>query len=194
MDNIKNRWKDAKNEIQPHSVTAADLAAEARKKRKSIVYFQYGNIAVLTATLMLISFFFFRVVAFETALSQSGIFLMIGALVIRILVEIYSLQNAKKILPEKSLTTTTHDALSYYHYRKKVHGPVTIVTVALYVIGYALLSPEFSIYIDFKWMVLMHVSFVLGAAFLIWQIRKGILEEMANLNRLVKLEEELGKA
>ncbi|MGZ8551355.1 MAG: hypothetical protein ACXWV2_11860, partial [Chitinophagaceae bacterium] len=120
--------------------------------------------------------------------------LMIGALVIRILVEIYSLQNAKKILPEKNLTTATHDALSYYHFRKKVHGPVTIVTVALYVIGYVLLSPEFSIYIDFKWMVLMHVSFVLGAAFLIWQIRKGILEEMANLNRLVRLEEELGKA
>ena len=191
MDDIKSRWREARNEIQKPSMNADHLISEAKKKKRLVVYFQYGNIAVMTATLVLIAFFFFRVVTLQTVLSQVGIFLMHAGLAIRIIIEIYSVRKSHRIVVEKDLFRITQDMISYYNYRRKVHGPFTIITIALYVLGFYFLSPEFALYINIQWMVLMHLSFLVGAAFLIWQIRKGILREMKDLKALSEIGEEL---
>lgn len=190
MDNIKTRWKKAKTAIQPPFRTA-DLIVEARRKKKSVLYFHYGNITVLMITLIVIFFFFFNVVNLKSLLSNVGILMMLGALVLRIVIEVYSSIKSKEIKFEQEVSGTAQEAMDFYLYRKTVHGPVTFIIVAFYVIGFYLLSPEFSIYIPIKWMILMHVSFLVGAAILIWQISKGVRREMNNLNNIVELSKEL---
>jgi hypothetical protein len=190
MDNLTNRWKEAKIALTPPNETAADLIAEATKK-KSVLYFHYGNIMVLIITLIVISFFFLKVAHFKTMLSHAGICLMVGALIIRILIEIYSSIKFNTINLEQEVSRTVQEAVRFYTYRKRVHGPVTIGIVASYAIGFYSLSPEFNIYIPLKWMIMMHLSFLLGAVLLIWQIRKGIKKEMRNLNNIVGFSREL---
>jgi len=191
MDNLANRWKEAKTGINLPNKTAADLMVEATKKKKSVLYFHYGNIIVLMITLIVISFFFLKIAHFKTMLSHAGICLMVGSLMVRIVIEIYSSIKSKTINLEQEVSRTAQETVRFYTYRKTVHGPFTIGIVALYTIGFYLLSPEFSIYIPFKWMIMMHLSFLVGAVVLIWQIRKGIQKEMKNLNNIVELSREL---
>ena len=91
----------------------------------------------------------------------------------------------------QSASASTIEALSFYTFRKKVHGPATITTVVLYVIGFYLLSPEFSKYIEMKWMIAMHVSFVFAAFVLVIQAKKGMAKEMKVLKSLIELKKEM---
>ena len=187
MDNIKNTWKEAKSAMAPPDQTVDSLIATARQKKQSIVYFHYGNILVLTATLLVIAYFFYRVVYLKTLLSKAGMGFMLAALIIRILIEVYSSVKSKRINLTSNAAYALQKALSFYHYRRKVHSTFTYTTVGLYTLGFYFLSPEFSSYMTFKWMLLMHLSFLIGAGLLIWQIRKGIQKEMHNLISLQEL-------
>ena len=191
MDNLTNQWKEAKEEMGQPTQKAEHLIRKGREKKKGILFFHYGNILVLTVTLIVISFFFYYVAPLREDLSKLGIGCMLAGLLIRISIEVYSTQKFKTINLVDNAAQTTFNALSFYKYRKKVHGPITVSTVALYVAGFYLLSPEFSIYINFRWMVIMHLSFVGGAILLVWQIRKGIQKEMEALANLVDLNKEI---
>jgi hypothetical protein len=191
MDNLKDKWRQAKTETTYLQQSSEELIKNAVKKKNSILYFHYGNIFILVITLIIVSLFFIYVAPLKTVLSKIGITLMISALLLRIIIEFLSALKSKKILFTKDAATTTLDSVAFYDYRKKIHGPVTIVTVALYAMGFYALSPEFSIYIARIWMISIHVSFLLGAFFLIWQIRKGIKKEMKNLSSLFQLREQI---
>lgn len=194
MDELSKRWQKEKQHIHVQPSSVDEIIAIAQKKKKSTRYFHYGNIIILSITLVMISLFFYYVAPFKETLSRFGVLLMVGGLFVRIIIEIFSVFKFKKIRLTDDALQTTEDYVDFYEFRKKIHGPVTITIVALYCIGFYFLSPEFSLYIPMLWMVLMHVSFVLGAAFLIWQIRKGIVKEMEDLSELTKLRQDIGDA
>lgn len=74
---------------------------------------------------------------------------------------------------------------------EKIHGPVTIVLIGIYTIGFYMLTPELSRHFDLLWMVIFDFVYVLGAVFLIWQIGKGIKAEMKQLSEIIQLKEEM---
>ncbi|AHM60488.1 membrane protein [Flammeovirgaceae bacterium 311] len=191
MDELKNKWKKARESaaLPPQNIEA--LVASARQKKKNNLYFHYGNIIILSITLVGISLFFYYVAPFRELLSRTGVALMVGGLIIRIVIEIFSVLKSKKIRMVNDAASTTSDTLEFYRFRKKIHGPVTITIVALYCLGFVMLGPEFSRYIAPEWIVLMYGSFVLGALLLIWQIRKGIQKEMRILLELAELRKEM---
>ena len=191
MDNLTNQWKEAKEVMGQPAPKAEHLIRKGIEKKKGILLFHYGNILVLTVTLIVISLFFYYVAPLREDLSKLGIGCMLAGLLIRFSIEVYSTQKFKTINLVDNAAQTTFNALSFYKYRKKVHGPITVSTVGLYVTGFYLLSPEFSTYINFTWMVIMHLSFVGGAILLVWQIRKGIQKEMEALANLVDLNKEI---
>jgi len=191
MDNIKKTWKEAKGATGQPSGTVETLILKARQKKKSVLYFHYGNIVVLTITLVAIALFFYKVVHFQTNLGKAGIVLMHSGLIIRILVEVYSSIKSKKIVLLNDAAQTNSDALSFYNFRRAVHGPITIATVGLYMAGFYFLSPEFAMYLNLTTMILMHLSFVVGAIFVVWQVRKGVQTEMRNLRSLRELKDQL---
>ena len=191
MDELKNKWGQAKRAVSTDSMPIEGLITKARKKRKHVTNFHYGNIIILTLTLVGISLFFIHVAPVRDAVSRIGAFFMVGGLAVRIVVECFSTVKSQKIDLLNEVAKTTNEALKYYEFRKKIHGPLTITIVALYSLGFYMLTPEFSRYIDFEWMMAIHASYVLGAIFLIWQIRKGIRKEMQNLKELVDLKKEM---
>ena len=191
MDELKNKWGQAKRAAIASSTPVEVLITKARKKKSSVINFHYGNIIILTLTFIGISLFFIYVAPFQDTLSRIGMFFMLGGLLLRIVVECFSTLKSKKVQLVNETAQTANDALAYYAFRKKIHGPFTIIIVVFYSLGFYMLSPEFSRYIAFQWMVLIHVSYVLGAIFLIWQIRKGIQNEMRSLEELVALKKDM---
>ena len=191
MDELKNKWGQAKRAALANSTPIEVLITKARKKRNSVINFHYGNIVILTLTLIGISLFFVYVAPFKDTISRIGMSFMLGGLALRIVVECFSTYKSKKIQLENETAETTNDALGYYAFRKKIHGPFTIIIVVLYTLGFYMLSPEFSRYIALQWMVLIHISYLAGAIFLVWQIRKGIRNEMRNLEELVTLKRDM---
>lgn len=191
MDELLKRWKNEKQRVHQQSSSIDEIIAIAQKKKKSTRYFHYGNIAILSITLVMISLFFYYVAPFKETLSRFGVLLMVVGLFVRIIIELFSVIKFQKIRLSDDALSATEEYLVFYEFRKKIHGPVTITIVVLYCIGFYFLSPEFSLYIPLLWMVLMHVSFVMGALFLIWQIRKGIRKEMDDLSALTELRRDI---
>ncbi len=116
---------------------------------------------------------------------------MMAGLIIRIVVELWSSVRSLNINLSEQALKTTDDTLRFYRLRKTIHGPVTYVTVGLYMAGFYMLSPEFSKYIAMPWMIVMDVSFIIGACILIFVIKKGIRKEMLNLSEILELKREL---
>ena len=191
MDNLHQQWKKAREGVELPSLSALDIITRADQKKKSILYFHYGNIAILTLTLLVISLFFYYIMSFQKWTSIVGAMLMMGGLALRIIIEIVSSYQSKRIELLQDVSQTTEAAIAFYTFRKKIHGPVTITIVALYMIGFYLLTPEFSEYFSFNILLLMDVSFLIGAIILIWLIRKGIKKEMEQLLGLTYLNEQL---
>ena len=194
MDNLHQQWKQARQGVALPSPSVQDIIAKAGKKKRSILYFHYGNIGVLTLTLLIISLFFYFKMPFQKWSSVVGASLMVGGLALRIIIEAVSSFKSKRIQLGHDLSRSTEAAIAFYAFRKKIHGPVTISIVALYMIGFYLLTPEFSNYLSLNRLLFMDISFLFGAALLTWQIRRGIKREMDQLLGLASLKEQLAES
>jgi hypothetical protein len=191
MDNLENQWKAAKQTIPTSLAKPEDLIELATRKKKSLLYFHFGNIIIFTITLVVLSLFF-NSIHLRESISKTGMFLMLSSMSARLLIEIISTIKSRKIQLLNNAAVSNNKAVSFYSFRKKVQGPASITTVVLYVIGFYLLSPEFSKYIEMKWMIAMHVSFVLAAVVLVIQAKKGMAKEFEVLKSLIELKNEMG--
>ena len=191
LDDIKRSWQSAKTNLKAATGSVDTIISQAEKKKQRSVYFQYGNIAILAATLTMITAFFYFVAPVQDALSLVGKWLMIGGLAVRILIEFYSIFKSAQVDLADDALRSVDTTLNYYKFRKRIHGPVTFTIVALYTVGFYILTPEFSRYIELPWLILIDASYVVGAVFLVWQIRKGIRREMRSLEDMVALKKEL---
>jgi hypothetical protein len=191
FDDIKNQWKEARKNIPGKPKDTLQIISQAESQKKRALYHQYGNIAVLTAVLIMVILFFYYLFPFQELLSRFGIAFMIGGLAFRIAVEIYSTLKSRQINFSEAAVRASANTLEYYNFRKQVNGTITITLVAVYVIGVSFLTPEFLKYIRLQWMILYDSMFVIAGVILIWQIRKGIKREMKNLEDVVKLHQEL---
>ncbi|MCW3074693.1 MAG: rane protein [Flaviaesturariibacter sp.] len=190
MENLETQWKAARQAISISPSKPDELIQLATRRKKTLLYFHFGNIIIFTVTLVILSLFFNSVVLKER-ISIIGMFLMLSSLSVRLLIEIISTIKSKKIQLLSSTSAATDRALSFYSFRKKVHGTPTITTVVVYIMGFYLLSPEFSQHIGLKWMIMMHVSFLLAALVLITQAKKGMKREMDALKSLIDLKKEM---
>jgi VanZ family protein len=194
MDNLHQQWKQARHEVELPVASVQDIIAKANNQKKNVLYSHYGNIAIMTFTLIVISLFFYYRMSYQKWTSVVGAILMVGGLALRIIIEVMSSFQSKRIQLLQDVSCTTEAAIAFYNFRKKIHGPVTISIVALYMIGFYLLTPEFSNYFSFDLLLLMDVSFFIGAFILIWVIRKGIKQEMEQLLSLTGLKEQLAES
>ncbi|MEP2239616.1 MAG: hypothetical protein ABJI22_14710, partial [Maribacter sp.] len=72
-----------------------------------------------------------------------GIGLMIGSLVIRIAIELFSLKKLRKVNFSEDASTFKEDLTTYYTFRKYTHYLVTPVAVIVYTVGFIILLPLF---------------------------------------------------
>lgn len=190
LDDLKNKWENARPESSERS-SSAETISLAKKKMKSVLYGHYGNIAILTITLIGISAFFVYVAPLQHTLSHVGIFLMLGGLLLRILIECYSILRSSKVDMSDATAIVNEKTLAFYAYRKRIHGPVTIGILAAYTIGFYMLTPEFANYFTTAQVVIMDISYLGAAAIFGYSIRRAIRDEMRLLGELKHLHEEL---
>ena len=193
-DELHQLWQETKSIIRPSTSNVEALIAQAKAHRKHTRNFHGGNIAVLLGVVFGLIVFFRYVAPLQTLLSHVGIGLMIGGLLLRIVIELYSLVRSTRIDLSANARQATDDALAFLRFRKTVHGWVTITIVLLYSLGFYLLTPEFSQYFSLPWMILIDGSYLVGAAILIGLIRRGIRKEVTALEELAAIGRELGAA
>ena len=190
-NDINQLWQDAKKAAQKSTLSTADLILQANKKKKLSQNFHVVNILILSIVLVGICAFFYYVANFQQTISHIGVGLMTGGLAVRIFIEFISMIIFKRIDLTDTASETNQKTMRFYAFRRRIHGPVTIIIVLAYTMGFFLLTPEFSLYFSTPMMVLIDGSYIIGAVILTWQIRKGIVNEIKTLNELVSLRNNL---
>ncbi|MCC6835058.1 MAG: hypothetical protein IT213_08720 [Cytophagales bacterium] len=192
MDDISSLWQQAKasSQAQPKSSIAGLMqAAEARKKNALSAHF--GNAAILLVTVAILVFYFYYLYYFEDVLSKVGYNVMIGGLVIRIMIEGYSVWRSRKVKISDTVRESVQNSISFLKFRKYVHGPVTLFILVTYFIGFYLLTPEFNRYFSTFWMIMIDISAFVAAIILTYYIRKGIKQEIQDLEKIVEIQSHL---
>jgi len=190
MDDLTSLWKGGKpGAVSQDSVNS--IINQANERKRSSLFAHYGNIAILTGVLLMVAVFFLYLYPFGTMLSKAGVFTMIGGLAIRIVIEVFSVMRSQRILISDPVARNADEALAFYNFRRKVHGPVTLTCVGLYILGWFMLSPEYSRFMPLPGLVAMDLGFVVMAAVLIVVIRKGLKKEIADLYKIVELRRQL---
>jgi len=183
FNDLKNSWHNSKGNLAALSNEPDFIIQEAKKSKRKTQGAQIATIIILSITLLGLIAFFSTVARFQDLLSRAGVFLMCGGLLLRIVIEVISLVKSKKLLLDLSAHELTVKMGQYYVYRTKIHGAITYIILALYIIGFYMLTPEFMQHLAMKWVWLMDIGFVFIAVTLFYVIRKGVLEELAVLRR-----------
>lgn len=190
IDDLKNKWDSAKAS-KSERISTTELIDLSKKKMRGAVKMHIGNIAILTITLIGISAFFMYLAPLKQTLSHIGIALMLGGLFIRIMIECFSIYRSSKVDFSETAMEASNKTMSFYSYRKRIHGPVTIGILIAYTVGFYILTPEFADFLTTTQVVLMDASYLLAAAIFGFSIRKAIKDEMRILNELKDLHEKI---
>ncbi len=191
FDELQRKWQKNRKDIESNSEIREDTLSSISSKKNSNIRFHYGNIIILSITLIGISAFFYYVAPVKEIVSRIGVALMIGGLLLRILIECGSVLKSKKIDVVDDVLKTTNNTIAFYKFRKRIHGPVTITIIALYTIGFYMITPEFSLYFTTWQMVLIDVSYVIGAIIFIKFVRSSIQKEIRMLLEIIKLKNKI---
>lgn len=191
MDDLKSIWKSAKGNTEKEKVAADTLIRQAGQRKRNALVAHIWNIGILGAVAVMLVYCFYEFFPFQDALSRTGVGFMVGGLILRILIEIFSIVKSNKVKLTDATAKATEVALAFYEFRKKIHGPVTISIVVLYILGFYMLSPEFSRYISTMNMVIMDVGFLIGALIMMQFIKKGNRQELKDLEKVVEIKKAL---
>jgi cation transport ATPase len=191
LDDFKGQWDAAKKDSAKQTVSANDLVAAAQQKMRSAIIMHVGNTAVLVVTLIGICLFFVYVAPLQETLSHIGMSLMIGGLVLRILIEFHSIHRSTKIDLSDTAFAVNKSYMSFYTYRKKIHGSVTIGILIAYTVGFYILLPEFGNYFTQTQIILLALSYLVAAAIFGYSIKIAIRKEVKLLKSLMDMQHEM---
>lgn len=190
MDDLKNIWQQSRQEISTGQ-SAGEMLGQVKRIARKNTLFHWGNMAILAVVVVGLLLFFRYVAPFQETLSHVGEVLMVGSIVLRILIELISVNRLKNL----NVAASAHESLlkteQFYRFRSRIHGPVTFSIIALYTIGFYMLTPEWSLYFPTWQLWLIDGSYVVIAIILFWQIRKGVVQEMQRYRTLKSIHQDL---
>lgn len=179
FEDLKSQWEE-----QPQPEIPNDGSKIVMQKIDDIQNKQrITNAVLLTTTLVLIGFFFY-INAYSSLVVTLGLLLMIGSLIVRIMIELFSIKDLKRMDFTKDAVAFKTDMISYYKKRITTHYVATPIILAIYATGFILLlpsfkqnlSPGFYTYIMFSAIVILIVM-----VFFIW---KQIQKELNSLKQI----------
>jgi hypothetical protein len=188
---LQSQWQHNKQQISPPKQTLEVLYKKIKAKEKANYFFYYGTISILAITLIVISLFFYFVAPVKELWSRIGVGLMISGLVFRIGIEILSIQKAKRMNALNNALVATENTIKFHQFRKMIHHKIAPIIIVLYTIGFYMITPEFSKYINFWLLVWFNVSYVIIGIILFFVIRKGVRKEMLKINEIMTLRQEI---
>jgi hypothetical protein len=190
LDDLKSNWKQEKAKTEP-GLDAQALLSKAEVYKSSSIKFQYGNVLILSITLIFYIIFFYRFLLYGTLLSKIGFVIMSVPLLIRIVAEVISIAKGRKIKLDENALQHNEKLIQYTAFRKWMHGPVTFTIMGLYTLGYYFIMVQFSGLVPGWLIILMCVAYPVVAYLIIKQVRKGIKNEMEQLEKLSEYHKEM---
>ncbi|AXT18543.1 hypothetical protein D7030_07150 [Flavobacteriaceae bacterium AU392] len=139
---------------------------------------------VLGTTIVVLCIFFFYITAYNNTLVSIALLLMIGALIIRICVERFSIKLLKQLDITIDSTMFRHKMIDYYKKRVKIHYILTPILILMYIIGFILLLPFFKEALSIGFYNYIKISGLIILIILSFFIRKQILKELLVLKEL----------
>lgn len=188
---MKKKWQDSRKNSLMNAADKDKIINVAQKKMKRTIRMQMGTILILTVTLAILFLYFFYAAHFQKLVSQLGAFLMMSGIIVRILLELFSIHLSAKVDLTSSANETNAAAMSYHRFRKIINGPVTIVLIILYSAGFYLLTPEFILFFNVPIVILLDASYILIAFVFIRIIRKTVRKEMLILDEIMKIQQNI---
>ena len=188
---LENTWNSSKKAIQSSTKSLQDVYAKIQNNKRENFLFYYGTISTLVITLIGVACFFYFVAPVKELLSRMGVSLMLLGLLVRIVIELFSVLRAKKIhLQSNSLEAINH-TIAFHKFRKSIHGVVAPIILTFYTIGFYVITPEFLQYLSVESVILYDLSYLVIAVILFVQIRKGVVKEMTLLKEIIELKKEI---
>ncbi len=191
LSDLKKVWQQAQLHQPAPRVSSETLITQARLKKKTVYAEHFGNLAVLGGTVLLLIVYFYFIYSLQDTASIWGINFMIVGLLVRIGIEVLSFMQSRKIQVDRPTTDSLLSLMAFHRLRKRIHGPITLVIVAMYVVGLYAVTPEAGRHISATAFMWMHISIPAIAIFLVMVGRKGIRNEMRALKKLVEIQQRL---
>ncbi len=179
FDKIKEQWAH-QEEVRPTEREYNAIWQKIRGVKKK----QYLTNVILGATLAVLIYFFFYIAAYNSSRAMLGLSIMIGTLLLRVLLEQWSIITLGKMNAMQQMKTFQQALVAYYQRRKRTHYLYTPILMIGYVVGFVLLLPLFKANLSsgFYTYILWSGSAVLLA--LSWLIAKQVAKELATLRAL----------
>ena len=188
---LQESWKSSKKNIKTPAYNFDALYKKIEQKEKENFSFYYGTIIILMITLIAVSLFFYYLAPVEQMLSRIGAGLMITGLVFRIIIEIISINKAKRINKLDKTLLTVDNTFSFHQFRKTIHQIYSPIIIGLYSIGFYIIFPEFMLYMS-TWMIwFIGTSYLIMGIVLFILIRKGVVDEMKKLTDIMELKKDI---
>lgn len=135
---LQTQWKNQDEVQAPEKGAERIMTTLTDIKRK-----QRLTNGILTITALVLIVFFFYVSAFKFQTVWIGLLLMIGALFLRIVLELVSLRRLRTMDPLNKASEYKRQMIRYYDRRRIIHLVVTPLIIMTYGFGFWLLLPSF---------------------------------------------------
>ena len=154
---------------------------------------QFQTVLVLTATLIALSVYFLTYLTRQVEFSTLGKGLMLGTLVLRIALEVYSIGLARRVRPTDATQEFIQRSLALIRYREAAIRWFAVVGGLAYTIGYALLVYVYRPYLSPLALTALIVSYLAAVAVVGYFIFLGYKEERVKLEAYEALVKELSQ-
>jgi len=187
---LQDHWESGRKIIElPHDQT--ELYRRIKSKKKENYLFYYGTITTLLITFIVVSLFFYFVAPVQASLSRLGVAFMLSGLLLRIIVEMVSIHKAKQVNDFDNTIEATENSIKFYQFRKTIHKIIAPIVIVIYTIGFFMIAPEFSSYMESWNVTLIYASYVIIGMILFFVLRKGVNREMKKLTEIMEIKKEI---
>lgn len=182
FEELQSIWNQQSDSVP--KLNSNEIIAEANQNIKSIRAQHFWTIGILSATVIVLLYYFFWINNDSIAEQIMGLKLMIFVLIVRILVEIVSIIHFKKLDFMTNFKNHTQQLLSFYKLRKVIHFILTPIIYFTYCFGFITLLPLFKANLSAGFYLYILIS---GISFLIvfsYFLITAIKQDLSNLNFL----------
>ena len=176
---LKSKW-DQQPEVKAPSNGSKDIFKKINfiKKKQRITNF------VLLATAFILIWYFLYIDAYNNVLVTFALFLMIGSLIMRVIIEYFSIKKLNQLDVTTNVTTFNTLMTAYYKKRIKTHYIATPIILILYIIGFVILLPFFKEYLSNGFYTYIIVSSICIFLIMVFFIGKQIKKELSTLKQI----------
>ena len=141
FEDLQATW-ELQTDVQP-KLTSHEIIEKGAKQLQQIKIKHYGTIAILTLLIFALTYYYFWIYNEKITAQLNGLRVMILVIIVRIILEIISIIQFKKIDFTDSFTNYTTKLMQFYKFRKTIHFIVAPLILISYCIGFIALLPLF---------------------------------------------------